>query len=201
MIYFVLPVFWILWCFLHSYLISIRATKWFETRLGEKSSFYRLFYNLFSLITVLPLFYWQHTIPGPIVVPLSPYLLIFKNIVLIFSVIIVAGSFFSFDIWGFFGIRPAIFGDQQKDEKPVIKKHGFYGIVRHPMYLGGIIYFTASMTNAPLAQFFGYFILAVYMIIGTFREDRRLAKELGDVYRNYQNEVPMLLPGIPRRRN
>lgn len=81
-------------------------------------------------------------------------------------------------------------------EVPVISKHGFYGVVRHPMYLGGSVFFIVLATNAPLAQFPGYFILAAYMIIGTIREDRRLARELGNIYRNYQKEVPMLLPEI-----
>jgi protein-S-isoprenylcysteine O-methyltransferase Ste14 len=138
--------------------------------------------------------------PGPIVFPLSPYLMLLKYAALIFSVIVIAGSFVSFDIWEFIGIRRTVSGHQQKEKEPVIKKHGFYGIVRHPMYLGGIIFFTASMTHAPLPQFLGYLILAIYMIIGTVREDRRLARELGNVYRNYQKDVPMILPRIPARK-
>jgi protein-S-isoprenylcysteine O-methyltransferase Ste14 len=115
---------------------------------------------------------------------------------MVFSVIVIAGSFVSFDIWEFFGIRQT----QKKEKGQVIQKHGFYGIVRHPMYLGAFVYFTASMTHAPLPQFLGYLILAIYVIIGTFREDRRLLRELGDVYREYQKEVPMILPGIARRK-
>jgi protein-S-isoprenylcysteine O-methyltransferase Ste14 len=126
--------------------------------------------------------------------------MIFKYIVLVFGVIVIAGSFASFDIREFIGIRQKVSGDKQKEKDPVINKHGFYGIVRHPMYLGGIIFFTASMTDAPLPQFLGYLILAIYMIIGAVREDRRLSRELGNVYRNYQKEVPMILPGIPGRK-
>ncbi len=198
--YFLLCALWILWCFLHSCLVTTRTTIWFRKQLGEKFAFYRIFYNLFSLITVLPLFYWQRSMPGPTVIPLSSYLIIFKYIALIFGVIVIAGASFSFDIWEFIGIRQTVSGDQQKEKEPVIKKHGFYGIVRHPMYFGGIIFFTTSMTNASLPQFLGYLILAIYMIIGTVREDRRLSRELGNVYRNYQKEVPMILPRIPGRK-
>ena len=98
------------------------------------------------------------------------------------------------------GIRQSVSGDQQKEQKPVIEKHGFYGIVRHPMYLGGVIFLLASMTHAPLPQFLGYLLLAIYMIIGTVREDRSLARELGKVYRNYQKEVPMIIPNFPGRK-
>jgi len=198
--YVLLCTLWILWCFIHSCLVTTGTTNWFRKQLGEKFAFYRISYNLFSLITVLPLFLWQQTLPGPTVIPLSPNLMIFKYIALIFSVIIIAGSFVSFDIWEFMGIRQSVSGDHQKEQKPVIEKHGFYGIVRHPMYLGGVIFFLASMTHAPLPQFLGYLILTLYMIIGTVREDRRLARELGSTYRNYQKEVPMILPNFPRRK-
>jgi protein-S-isoprenylcysteine O-methyltransferase Ste14 len=185
---------------MHSYLVTTGTTMWIKKRFEKKFPFYRIFYNLFSFFTVLPLLYWQHALPGPIIIPLSPYLIFFKYIALIMSVIIVAGSFATFDIREFTGIRQAKSKHQKKEIGPVIKNHGFYGIVRHPMYLGGIIFFMASMTHAPLPQFAGYLILAAYMIIGTVREDRRLARELGSVYSNYQKEVPMLLPGITRRK-
>lgn len=195
--YFLLCTLWILWCFLHSSLITIRSTEWFKKYLRWDSAHYRIFYNLFSLATVLPLLYWQRTIPGPVVLPLSPLLLTVKYAVVALSLIVILGSFASFDVWKFAGIKQT---KKQGSEPVVIRKHGFYGIVRHPMYLGAFVYFAASITHVSLAQFLGYLILAVYMIIGTFREDRRLAEELGDVYRNYQKEVPMLLPGIGRKK-
>ncbi|MHA2279050.1 MAG: hypothetical protein ACXAC2_25000, partial [Candidatus Kariarchaeaceae archaeon] len=68
--------------------------------------------------------------PGPTVIPLSSYLIIFKYIALIFGVIVIAGASFSFDIWEFIGIRQTVSGDQRKEKEPVIKKHGLYGIVR-----------------------------------------------------------------------
>jgi len=196
--YLLLCVLWILWCFLHSFFASTEITRWFKNHLGEKSAFYGIFYNLFSLLTVLPLFYWQRAINGPIVIQLSPFLLTFKYITLILSLIVITWSFFSFDIKEFLGIKQII-SRGQKNQKPVISKHGFYRIVRHPMYLGGFVFFMALTAGAPLGQFLGYLILAIYMVIGTIREDRRLANELGEAYRQYQREVPMLIPRFFRR--
>jgi protein-S-isoprenylcysteine O-methyltransferase Ste14 len=194
--YLILFLLWILWCFTHSFLITTKTTTRVKNILGNKYAWYRIAYNIFSLATVLPLLYWQRTIPGPVILSLSPYLMIFKNTALILSLIVVAGSFFSFDVMEFAGFRQVSGRSRKKEHKfannssqPVISKHGFYRIVRHPMYLGGFVFLCTSMMNAPLAQFIGYGILAVYMIVGTFTEDRRLARELGDVYRNYQKEV------------
>ena len=169
--------------------------------MSDKFAFYRIFYNVFSLITVLPLFYLQMNIPGPVarldarlVIKLSPVLLLFKYIVLVLSAVIIAGAFFTFNVFEFLGIRQIMDRKQKTEKTSVIFKHGFYGIVRHPMYFGGFMFFTALMMHAPIAQFLGHGILAVYMVIGAIREDRRLANELGDVYREYQREISMFLP-------
>jgi protein-S-isoprenylcysteine O-methyltransferase Ste14 len=199
--YFLLCALWFLWSFLHSWLVATRTSAWFKRRLGKKRDFYRLFYNLFAMITVLPLLYWQHTLRGPIVIPLRPDLMILKYAAFVFSIMVIAGAFFTFDVREFAGIRKRGAGDQQREKEPVIRKHGLYGIVRHPMYLGGITFFAASMLRAPLPQFLGYSVLVLYMIIGTVREDRRLARELGKIYRDYQKEVPMIIPGLPRKKD
>lgn len=198
--YLLLITLWIVWCFLHSFFTTTKTTTWFKERLENKFAFYRVFYNLFSTATVLPLLYWQSTVPGTVIIRLSTFLLIFKYLALILSVVLMTGAFFSFDVREFFGIRQIISRAQKEQTIPKISKHGFFGIVRHPMYLGGCIFFLALMIGAPLAQFPGYCVLAVYMIIGTIREDRRLARELGGVYKNYQNEVPMFLPVFKRKK-
>lgn len=194
--YILLSFLWILWCFLHSFLTSTGVKEWIKKRLGERAAFYRIFYNLFSLLTVLPLLYWQGTIHGPVVISLSPFLMIFRYAAMILSALVVAGSFFTFDILEFAGFRQIQGRNQRTKKEVVISQHGFYGVVRHPMYLGGFIFLIALMLNVTLAQFLGYGILAVYMVVGTILEDRRLARELGNLYSQYQKEVPMFFPKL-----
>ncbi|MBI5675990.1 MAG: isoprenylcysteine carboxylmethyltransferase family protein [Nitrospirae bacterium] len=195
--YFLLCTLWIAWCFLHSFFTTSGTTNWFRNHLGERFRFYRFTYNIFSLMTVLPLLYWQGNIAGPVVIPLSPFLRYFKIIAIILTIAVMAAAFFSFDTREFLGIKQIT--GKAKGTTPTITKHGLYGFIRHPLYLGGFIFFLILTTDAPLAQFLGYLILALYMVIGTFREDRRLANELGDVYRQYQKEVPMFLSNLRRK--
>jgi protein-S-isoprenylcysteine O-methyltransferase Ste14 len=190
---------WILWCFLHSFFTTTGVTEWFKERLKKKFAFYRIGYNSLSLITVVPLFYWQMTMGGVIVIRISAFLMIFKYIAICMSVIVITGSFLSFDVFEFVGIRQIMSRHSYVQKQITISKHGFYGVVRHPMYAGGFVFFVAMMMNAPLSQFLGYGILAIYMVIGTVREDRRLARGLGEVYRNYQKQVPMFIPRILSR--
>ncbi len=196
--YVLLCTLWIAWCFLHSFFTTSRTTTWFKNHSGKRFNFYRLTYNLFSLLTVLPLLYWQGNIAGPVVIPLSPLLSYFKIIAIIPTIAVMAADFFSFDAREFMGLKQ-ITGRAKANTVSVITKRGLYGLVRHPIYLGGCIFFLILTTDASLAQFLGYLILALYMVIGTFREDRRLANELGDVYKKYQKEVPMFLPKLRRK--
>ena len=195
--YFLIVLLWILWCFLHSFFTATRITAWFKNRLKDKFAFYRIFYNLLSLITVLPLLYWQRTIPGPVVIKLSPFLLIFKYIALALSAIIISGSFFSFDIKEFLGIRQITLRRQKTQGQPHISKHGFYGIVRHPMYLGYWLVLLGVLltyrTWTPLA------LLA--MTVPSFyrraqREEVSLDETFGTEWQTYVASVPMFLPRL-----
>jgi protein-S-isoprenylcysteine O-methyltransferase Ste14 len=38
-------------------------------------------------------------------------------------------------------------------------------------------------------------VLSAYLIIGTLLEEKRLVAEFGEEYRDYQEQVPMFLPG------
>jgi methanethiol S-methyltransferase len=103
----------------------------------------------------------------------------------------------------------ALFGLQQVHSewsgrpvpKPEFRIPAFYQFVRHPIYFSFIVAFwaTPSMTV-------GHLLFAIaasgYILIGAFLEERDLAAEFGDVYRRYQQRVPMLLPRLafPRRR-
>ena len=54
---------WIIWCVLHSVLISVTVTDYFKSKLGSTFRFYRISYNLFALATIIPICIWQPTEP------------------------------------------------------------------------------------------------------------------------------------------
>jgi protein-S-isoprenylcysteine O-methyltransferase Ste14 len=67
--------------------------------------------------------------------------------------------------------------------------HGVFRWLRHPVYLSflGLIWFTPRMTfdHAVLTT-----VWTVYVFIGSWLKDRRLAYYIGDEYREYASRVP-----------
>ena len=82
---------------------------------------------------------------------------------------------------------------------------GVYRFCRHPTYLSflGLIWFTPVVT---LDRALLIALWTAYVFVGSHLKDRRLARLIGEPYRQYQNEVPAffvpfrLRAGYPLRR-
>lgn len=112
--------------------------------------------------------------------------------------VVFAGSFMisHFDL---FGLRQVYAVWQGKPLSDLgFRASMLYGWVRHPLMLGFIIAFWAAPTMTA-----GHLLFAVsttvYILIAVQFEEHDLVAVLGAQYRNYRQEVPMLLP-YPRRR-
>lgn len=73
-----------------------------------------------------------------------------------------------------------------------------YRVVRHPLMLGFFIAFWATPTMTA-----GHLLFAAattgYILIAPQLEEQDLTATLGEPYRHYQRQVPILIPGLHRR--
>lgn len=80
-------------------------------------------------------------------------------------------------------------------EKNPLNTKGVYGIVRHPIYLGEILWpFGAALIMGKLLSLYVALGFIIYFIVYTRLEEQALVRIHGDAYRAYQKRVPMLIP-------
>ena len=80
--------------------------------------------------------------------------------------------------------------DLPKDEE--LRQDGPHGLVRHPLYAGAfLILWGAALSPLGLATAcWG----SLYLLIGTYCEERRLLRHYGEAYRAYRQRVPAFVP-------
>jgi len=197
--YIILSLVWAGYCALHSFLISIRFTNILTRLLKNYYAFYRLFYVLFSFVTLVLVINYTSTVDNEIIITYAPpwsiirYALMWGALLMFFW-----AFFFNYDSLSFFGIRQILQFGKVKNINPSegLKKNGLLGLTRHPMYLALIIYLLSQ--NFKMADIVVNIVLIIYVIIGTKLEEKKLVLEFGDTYIKYQQEVPMLIPFTKR---
>jgi protein-S-isoprenylcysteine O-methyltransferase Ste14 len=194
--YLLLVLLWGVYCAVHSALISISVTRWFKTVLADRYSFYRLFFNVFSLITLTPLVIYSHSArfnSDPFFAWRGYGGIVRYSLVGLGMVLVVAGAR-HYSMLQFLGInqirkasaRGAMTGSGDLD------KTGVLGLVRHPWYVAVFILLWTSDLNA--AAITVNLVLSAYLIVGTLLEERKLLIEFGEEYRRYQERVSMFIP-------
>ncbi|MCV7050790.1 isoprenylcysteine carboxylmethyltransferase family protein [Mycobacterium heidelbergense] len=106
----------------------------------------------------------------------------------------VFASSFMINHFDLFGLRQVYLAWREKPYTDVgFRAHLFYRWVRHPLMLGFLIAFWAAPTMTA-----GHLLFAAattgYILIALHIEERGLVAALGDDYRDYRRDVPMLLP-------
>lgn len=188
--------FFIVWALLHSVLAARHVKAWAHRAVGEQTvaRWYRFFYNVFSTLTVLPLFPLLAWLPDQTlyVVP-APW----RWLMVAGQLLALAGlvaTLMQTDVWHFVGVAQLV-RDNPTEAPSSLQVDGFYGWVRHPLYTFSLllIWLTPAMTVNLLTT---YILFTLYFYVGSIHEERRLIAEFGDAYRQYQQEVPRLLPRI-----
>ncbi len=199
-------IFWLilsllLWGLLHSLLASHSAKKLTQRFFGAvERRFYRLAYNLFTIISFAPILAISALTPDRALyaIPFPWFILPLAGQVLAVIALIIA--FRQTDAWEFLGLRQLVVRKTARPETMRLVTTGLYRYVRHPLYTAGLafIWLMPYMTLNLLAINIS---LTVYIIIGAYFEERKLRREFGAQYLAYQSLTPMLIPGLRLRRN
>jgi protein-S-isoprenylcysteine O-methyltransferase Ste14 len=191
---FMLGMLWILWCAIHSVMISLTVTGYLKRRLGSHFRFYRLSFNLVALSTVVPVVLLEHSLQGAILFRWQGFMIVFQILLLTLSGLLFVAGARHYDLFQFLGFRQIQTGSSHNvlTEAGNLDTRGILDIIRHPWYLGAIL--LVWVRDLDTSTLITNIILTTYLIVGTVLEERKLIMAYGDDYRQYQKRVSMLFP-------
>ena len=186
---------------IHTALASPGAKALARRVLGDHvaDATYRLIFNALALISFGPATYLMVTLPDR---ALYSFPAPFDSIALLIQGLAVLGliyAVYQMD-WAFFlGLRQLVEPPPNTTIDSTSTSHlvtdGLHHFVRHPLYTLSLVvlYLVSPMTLNRLAFVIG---AHVYFYIGSIFEERKLVREFGDAYRDYQRRVPRLMPRL-----
>ena len=192
--YLILSLLLILWCGLHSAMISISVTEYFKKFLGSNYRFYRSFFNIISVITLIPVAVFAYSVQTPALFQWNGYLRLGQVLILGMAVWFFFLGGRHYDIWQVLGIKQIREGstDLAITDTGELDTSGVLGMTRHPWYLATMLLIWARQMD--VSALIVNVILTFYLVVGTYLEEKKLLREFGESYRNYQQKVPMLIP-------
>lgn len=182
----------------HSLLASNEFKKYLVKNIGDKIAFYRLFYNLSSILFFAAIYFLAPR-PGIKIYDLPfPWDIIVLGLQILSLIgFLWAGSFIdAHEFLGTYQIKRYLRGkynSSELDEHSELVIKGPFKMVRHPIYLFSILFlgFRPVMTLFYLTFFI---CMVLYFYIGSIYEERKLVEKFGVQYKEYQEQVPRLIP-------
>ncbi len=195
----------LLFAFIHSLCVQEKVKFLYSGLFGERvaKGTYRLLYVLFSALTTLLAFLYIYSLPDYYIFRPPAWFRWPMHLVQLSGLLFAASTFRTIDNYEFLGIRQfirflkgqQIGGDIEGITINRLITRGAYRVVRHPMYLGGIVIF--SFEPNITRNWLTVTVLAdLYFIYGAVAEEKRLLKQFGKEYEDYMKRVHRFLPNL-----
>ena len=102
------------WCVLHSAMISIAVTEYLKKRLGPIFRFYRLFFNLIAILTLIPVALFAYSLQTQVIFHWNGYMRIGQVIILGIAVLLFLLGGRKYDVRQMLGIKQIKEGTSNK---------------------------------------------------------------------------------------
>lgn len=182
----------------HSILAAFNVKKRITEKVGDKIAFYRLFYNISSLLIFVSIYFLSPK-PNVVIYDLQfPYdLLIFGVQVFGIMGLFWAGSYINMkEFLGITQIKRYLEGNYKVsdlDEYHELIITGPFKYSRHPIYFFSIV-ILGFRSTMDLFYLVFFICMLLYFYVGSVYEEKSLEKRYGSSYADYKNKVPRLIP-------
>jgi len=185
----------VVWAVIHSILADYRFKARFRQRFGDAAyRWYRLGYNLFAGLSLLPVLLAYWLLPDQVLWTFSsPWNWLMRGIQAMGLVALVA-AVFETDTGAYAGLAQLRPGYNPDRAEPM-RLSGFYCLVRHPIYFFSLflIWFSPQIT---VNQITIAVLFTLYFYFGAMHEETGLRAEFGPAYDVYRQKTPMLIPRL-----
>ncbi|HID53949.1 MAG TPA: isoprenylcysteine carboxylmethyltransferase family protein [Anaerolineae bacterium] len=196
----------ILWAILHSITAGFGMKRLFRQRFGEKAyaGWYRFIFNAFAVLSFTALYLLIPTLlPQTVLWTWQPPYIYLAYAMMLIGIVGLTASLWVTNIWDFIGVRQVVWylrGAKGDIPIPPFTAVGPYALVRHPLYFFTLLVLWANPVMT-LGSLIFYAAITLYFWIGSYYEERKLARDYGRPYTEYMQRVPRMIPftKLPRR--
>jgi protein-S-isoprenylcysteine O-methyltransferase Ste14 len=184
---------------MHSVLIDTSVPGFIKKHAPGLTRYYRILYNAFSLITLIPLVIATGLAEGRVIINWEGYAVPVRILLLAAAFMLFMGGAKKYDLSYFFGLKQLKTGEEHLllTDTEEFSETGVFGITRHPWYFGSLLFLWSILPAYPLPVFLAVCILSIYLVLGAMLEERKIIAQYddsGDNYRRYRQRVSMLFP-------
>ena len=183
---------WLCYFVIHSTLSSLAIKNWVKTHIPQIMPAYRIIYNIIAILTLAPIFWvglqnnqqWLWHYSGGAYY-LSNALALMALACFVYSLKYYNGS-------EFWGLQQLKHGQQPVNHQERLQISPLHRFVRHPWYSCILVLiWTRPMDQMTLSS---ALLISAYLFIGSRLEENKLICYHGPVYKDYQQQVPGLIP-------
>lgn len=187
---------WILWCVLHSVLISRSLSSRLQSMLGSFQFHFRLLFNLVSCLTLLPMMVATAVLRGNVVFSWEGPWVVARCVLIAISLWLFRDGAKQYDLGFMLGTRQI--RERRQQALLALGEHfsqkSSLGVTRHPWYLGSLLFLWSILPVYYQSSVIAAVVLSIYLVVGTWLEERKLLQEFGEKYCKYRQDVSMLIP-------
>jgi protein-S-isoprenylcysteine O-methyltransferase Ste14 len=188
-------LFLLIYFFLHSLLANATVKSKLQKKLIPEQV-YRLFYNITSLLLLLPMAYLFSASENKILFDSVWPLKVVATLLIVFGLYLWKITFKRYSLSEFMGFDLKRSSDKGGGELSV---GGLNQWVRHPLYSISYLVLLGLFLMYPHPFIIILIItISIYLPIGIYFEERKLVVEFGNKYVNYRQITPALFPNIQR---
>ena len=182
---------WLAFFILHSILASSTFKRWFSQKFTTLWPRYRLFFNLVSVLTLLPVLGMTFALTTPILWQWQGF---WKLLMDGLALLAIAGFLFSmkyYDGLTFLGLRSDAAGHIGSADEPLVISP-LHRYVRHPWYFFALLMIWTRDMNA--GWLIASVLMTAYFLLGSRLEENKLIQEYGSGYARYRRRVAGVIP-------